>query len=350
MRTDSLSLIRDLTLLEGISGHEDAVAAYIREALTGIGEFTQDGIGNLVCTISGTDPSAPSLLFAAHMDEIGFLVGDITDTGFLRVQPIGGWNPATLSSTEVDVISREGGAVRGVFGFISPHFLPKGGDVHLPSIEELYVDVGASSSEEVNDLLGIEVGARIIPVGHFSYRQASGTVISKALDDRIGVASLIELAWRLSEQPVVPTVKLVFSVQEEVGARGASVLSTYVESAAAFIVEGAPADDVPQGAVRPQTALGRGAHVRIYDPTHIASSHLISHIDAVREAEGITIQKSVRKGGGTDAARLALGGKGIPSIVVGVPVRYAHSQAGVCSLFDYGELVKLLYAVCEYMN
>jgi len=305
-------LIRDLTLLEGISGHEDAVAIYIREALAGVGEITQDGIGNLVCTIRGTDPSASSLLFAAHMDEIGFLVGDITDRGFLRVQPIGGWNPATLSSTEVDVITREGGSVRGVFGLISPHFLPKGSELHLPSIEELYVDVGASSFEEVKDLLGIEVGSLIIPVGHFSYRQVSGTVISKALDDRIGVASLIELARRLIEQPVVPTVKLVFSVQEEVGARGASVLSTYVEAEAAFIVEGAPADDVPQGAQRPQTALGHGAHVRIYDPTHIASSHLLSHIEAVREAEGITIQKSVRKGGGTDAARLALGGRGIP--------------------------------------
>ncbi len=343
-------MIRDLTLLEGISGHEDAVASYIREALAGIGDITQDGIGNLVCTICGTDPSASSLLFAAHMDEIGFLVSDITDRGFLRVQPIGGWNPATLSSTEVDVITREGGAVRGVFGLISPHFLPKGSELHLPSIEELYVDVGASSSEEVNNLLGIEVGALIIPVGRFSYRQASGTVISKALDDRIGVASLIELGRRLVEQPVGPTVKLVFSVQEEVGARGASVLSTYVEAGAAFIVEGAPADDVPQGAQRPQTALGHGAHVRIYDPTHIASSHLLSLIEAVREAEGITIQKSVRKGGGTDAARIALGGKGIPSIVLGVPVRYAHSHYGICSLFDYGELVKLLFAVCEYMN
>ena len=350
MKMDSLTLIRDLSLLEGISGHEDAVASYIRECLEGIGTVTQDGIGNLICTIEGSDPLRPSLLFAAHMDEIGFLVSDITAEGFLRVQAIGGWNPLSLPASEVDVVHRAGGLVRGVFGLISPHFLSTAEAAHVPSIEDLYVDVGASCPEEVHNLLGIEVGARVIPAGRFTYRQESGTVLSKALDDRIGVASLIELAWRLSDHPVGPTVQLVFSVQEEVGARGAAVLSSYVEADALFVVEGAPADDVPQGVLRPQTALGKGAHVRIFDPTHIASAHLLSHIDAVCEAEGITIQKSVRKGGGTDAARLALSGKGIPAVVVGVPVRYAHSHCGVSSLFDYDELVKLLYAVCEYMN
>ncbi len=350
MHNDSLELIEELTLLEGISGYEGKVSSYVQKALEGIGTIEKDRIGNLVCTISGTNPEASTLLFAAHMDEIGFLVNDFTPEGFLRVQPVGGWNPATLSSAEVDILNRNGAPVRGVFGLISPHFLPKGKAPSLPALEDLFIDVGAASASEVHGLLGIDIGSRVVPAGRFSYREETGTLISKALDDRIGVAALIDLAFRLKEEPAAHTVYLAFTVQEEVGARGAQVLSHYVEADAAIIVEGAPADDIPGGAVRPQTSVGRGAHVRVFDPTHIGDPSLLSLIDTLHESGCTVIQKSVRKGGGTDAAHLALAGRGIPSVVVGVPVRYAHSHYGVCSIYDYDQLVNLLFAVCEYMG
>ncbi len=345
---DSLTRIEELTLLPGISGREDAVADYVQEALKGIGTLSRDRIGNIICTIEGSDPSAPALLFAAHMDEIGFLVSDITPDGFLRVQPVGGWNPATLSSAEVDIINREEKPVRGVFGLISPHFLPKGKEREIPSIDELFIDVGAVDSLQVSEHLGIGIGSPVIPAGRFSYREESGTMVSKAFDDRIGVAALVEFALHLREKPPVNTVKLAFTVQEEVGVRGASVLSNTVEADFALIVEGAPADDIPGGAQRPQTAVGKGAHVRIFDPTHIGSPRLLSHIDRLSREKSFVIQKSVRKGGGTDASKIALAGRGIEAIVVGVPVRYAHSHSGVCSLHDYRQLLELLYALSEY--
>ncbi len=350
MRKDSLTLIRELTLLDGISGYESEVASYIEKILDGIGTKTRDRIGNLVYTIEGTDPEASTILLAAHMDEIGFLVSDITSDGFLRVQQVGGWNPATLSSAQVEIIDSEGGRVRGVFGMISPHFLPEGKRGMLPSLDDLFIDVGVSSAQEVRDLLLVEIGARVLPVSQFSYREKSGTMVSKSFDDRIGVASLVDLAFELAEEPVKNTVHLAFTVQEEVGARGAAVLSNYIKADYALIVEGAPADDVPGGAKHPQTSVGKGAHVRLFDPTHIGSVRLLSLIDKVCAASEIKIQKSVRKAGGTDAAKIALAGDGIDSVVVGVPVRYAHSHYGVTSLNDYVELLKLLFAVCEYMG
>ncbi|MDY0371220.1 MAG: M20/M25/M40 family metallo-hydrolase [Sphaerochaetaceae bacterium] len=350
MNKSSLALIERLTLVAGPSGFEKPVGDIIREHLASIGSFTTDPIGNIVCEIPGTNAQSPRILLAAHQDEIAFMVSDILDNGFLHFIAIGGWNPLTLPSSPVEVIANNGKKIPGIIGQLSPHFLKKGATPQVPQLEELCIDIGASSAEEVRALFNIQLGALVLPVTNFSYIPQTNCIISKAFDDRIGVATLIELGQLLVKNPIEATVILAFTVQEEVGTRGAKVLANYIGAEAAIVVEGAPADDIPGGPQHPQTCIGKGAHVRIFDPTHIGHPKLL---DCAREAAkkgAIPIQETVRKGGGTDAMILALAGRGIPSIVTGVPVRYAHSHNCLISLSDYHNLILLLHAICRDMG
>jgi endoglucanase len=347
METSSVALIEQLVQAVGPSGYEHEVGRIIRQQVTPFGVVDTDAIGNIVCEIPGTDADGPRYVFAAHQDEIGFMVSDILENGFLRFVPIGGWNTRTLPSSPVDIINELDEVVPGVIGQIPPHFLPKGDSGSVPEMDELFIDIGAKDSRMVREKYSIGIGSIVVPHGRFHFDARNHTMMGKAFDDRIGVAALIELGRRVHEHPVGATVLLAFTVQEEVGIRGAKVLSNHVVADAACIVEGAPADDVPGGPANPQTCMGKGAHVRIFDPTHIGNIGLLKSIRSIVSDEGITIQEAVRKGGGTDAREIALAGRGIPTVVTGVPVRYAHSNIGMISLKDFEQLVGLLFAVCR---
>ncbi|MDD3823563.1 MAG: M42 family metallopeptidase [Sphaerochaetaceae bacterium] len=344
------ALIERLTLAAGPSGYEGALGAIIREELGGIGRVTTDPIGNILCEVVGTDTDGPTVVLAAHQDEIGFMVSEITDDGFIRFTSIGGWNTLTLPSSPVEIMGKDNVPVPGIIGQISPHFLKKGAPAQVPEMEELFIDIGAASAQEVSDRFGIALGSLILPVTRFHYDAHSGIIMSKAFDDRIGVAALVELGRRLAKDPVGPTVILSFTVQEEVGTRGAKVVANRIKADAAIVVEGAPADDVPGGPARPQTCIGKGAHLRIFDPTHIGHPGLLSLARSVGRKHSIVVQEAVRKGGGTDAMVLALADRGIPTIVTGIPVRYAHSHNCLVSLHDYRQLLGLLYALCQDMT
>jgi len=334
----------------GPSGYEGDVGAFIREKLAGIGELSTDKIGNIVCKIEGSDPKAPHLLLAAHQDEVAFMVSEITDQGFLRFIGLGGWNPLTLPSSPVEVISESGERHYGVIGQLPPHFAPQGETPKIPTIDELFIDIGARSREEVKEFYQVRVGSLILPYAPFVYNPKGEVIFSKAFDDRIGVAALIELAQLVKEKSVAATLSFAFTVQEEVGVRGAKVLAQSIEADAAIVVEGAPADDVPSNISAPQTALGKGVHLRIYDPSHIGHPGLLKLARSSARREQIEVQEAVRKGGGTDAREIALAKGGIPTIVCGVGVRYAHSHNSLISLCDYRNLVKLLFAISQDMT
>jgi putative aminopeptidase FrvX len=343
----SLKLIEELTLAAGLPGFEGEVTGIFRRELGP--HCDVDRIGNSVCTVepaSVGERSSVSILFAAHQDEIGFMVASVLAGGFLRLQPLGGWNPVTLPASPVTVINREGERFPGIIGYVPPHFAGNR-EGSLPAMEELFVDIGALSADEVHGRFGVYPGDLVVPVTRFAWNRRSRTLCSKAFDDRIGIAALIETAARVREIPERAN-RLLFAatVQEEVGTRGAAVLGGSCEADVVIVVEGAPADDIPGGPETAQTRLGGGAHVRIFDPTMIAHPRLLAHVRAVAAQRGIRIQESVRRGGGTDAKVLHLAGAGKPAVVLGVPVRYAHSHNSMICLDDYLALLDLLEALC----
>lgn len=338
----SIQLIKELSLAKGPSGYETEVTNIIERELKDFGDIKKDKIGNILFEIKGTSSGAKKLLFLAHQDEIGFMVSHILDNGLLRFVTLGGWNIASLSSTAVDIINSDNSVVCGVIGQKPVHFQSQ--DEKPLTVEELFIDIGAKSKEDVINNFGVNIGNFATPHSRFVYDEKNQNISCKAFDDRLGVAVMIELAKECAVNKIEADLVFAFTVQEEVGLRGAKVLANYVKADWAVIVEGAPADDFIQG--EGQTKMGGGAHVRIYDPSHIGSPTLISFFDSVASENNISIQKAVRRKGGTDAANLALAQFGIPSIVCGVAVRYAHTPYSISSLDDYFALKELLKKGC----
>jgi len=287
-------------------------------------------------------------MLIAHMDEIGFIVADILDSGFLKLQNIGGWNPNTLLSSPVEVINSTGESYAGIIGSVPVHF-SKDSKAGL-EINKMFVDIGAVSKEDVINNYGVNLGDQVMPVTNYNYDEKNRKMFSKSFDDRAGVAAVIELGKYLAENEHPNTVYCVGSVQEEVGGRGARSIATHTDADICFVLEGAPADDIPGIPFNSQTAVGKGVHVRMFDPTMMVKKKLKDFVVETAENNDIVYQLAVRKGGGTDGMHIHLANQGIPTIVLGVPVRYAHSHNCSISMNDFDELVKLLTALVSSLD
>lgn len=344
---ERLELIKKLTLTPGISGAESKVAKIMIDELGGKAGYTRDNMGSVIFEFKGSS-QRPKIIFQAHMDEIGFIVADMQDNGFIKIQPIGGWDPNTLMSSPVEVINSKGEKYTGIIGSVPVHFQKNGsGKVEM---NNLFVDVGATSKQDLRENFGINLGDQIVPVTNFHYSEKNNRIFSKAFDDRAGIAAVIELGKKLADMEHPNTVYCAGSVQEEVGTRGAKVIGNYTEADIAIILEGAPADDIPGIPGTPQTCIGGGAHVRIYDPTMLVKQELKNFIIEAAEEHGIKYQVTVRKGGGTDGKEMHTSRMGIPAIVLGVPVRFAHSHNCHISLDDFDELMKLVETIVRKLD
>ncbi|MCF7919662.1 MAG: M42 family metallopeptidase [Candidatus Cloacimonetes bacterium] len=340
---DSLKLLKDLTLAAGISGHESSVTKIMQDTLTGM-DYTTDRMGNITFIKQGS-AEGKKILFIAHQDEIGFIVSDILPQGFLQIQSIGGWDANTLLSSPVDIINKNGERIPGIIGSVPVHF--QTGTNTGPNIDAMFIDIGASSSEKVLSAFGIELGAPVIPVCRFHHVPSSDRLFSKAFDDRAGVAALVETGLLIKDIKLKNTIYLCGSVQEEVGTRGATAVAGYTDADVCIVLEGAPADDIPGIPGNAQTCVGKGVHLRLFDPTMIVPHKLSSQIRKIAHTHDIPVQVTVRKRGGTDGRQIHTANHGIPTIVLGVPVRFAHSHNCHISLADYRNLVKLCMAIAE---
>ena len=345
---DRIELLKKLTLTPGISGHEHRIAKIMQDELGSISTFSKDNMGSYTFELKGSSEK-PKIMFVAHMDEIGFIVADILSSGFIKMQNIGGWNPNTLLSSPVEIINSKGEKFPGIIGAVPVHFL-KNREDSKPEIDSMFVDIGADSKEEVEKDFGIHLGDEIVPIPHFHYDEKKRKMMSKAFDDRAGVAAVIEIGRITTEMEHPNTVYCVGSVQEEVGTRGAQTLANYTDADICIVLEGAPADDIPGIPFTSQTGVGKGAHVRVFDPTMIVNPKLKNFVADLAEKNDIKIQLTVRNGGGTDGRQMHVSGRGIPTIVLGVPVRYAHSHNCLSSMNDFDELIKLLTAVVQNLD
>ena len=299
-----------------------------------------DGIGNVYVKLG---EGRPITLIAAHMDEVGFLVRHVTNRGFLKVAALGGINPSTAIGMEVAVMG-EKGDVPGIIGSIPPHLL-RGerpiGD-HKPTIEDLFIDVGATSKDEACNM-GIGPGAPVTFRGEF--RDLGSAVMGKAMDDRLGCYALLK-ALEKAASPARGAVYLVFTVQEEVGTRGASVVAHRIRPDYGIAVEGTIASDVP-GVPEENwvTRLGGGAAIRVMDRTMISSSYLLAHLKRLARDNSIPFQLQISPYSGSDAGRFAILGAATTGIAV--PVRYIHSPHSMALKSDIDAVVRLLKMAIE---
>ena len=335
---DRRELLRRLCLAPGPPGGEDAVRNVVREALAGTGTIAYDRLGSLACELPGTDDSVRVVL-DSHLDEVAFMVQSIAADGRIAFVPLGGWWGHVLLGQRVHLLTA-GGTVSAVVGCKPPHFLSKEERGRVLEFEAMYFDVGASSREAV-EAVGVRVGDMAVPHAPFEELAVDGVVSSKALDNRIGVALMIETLNAAKDRSHPNTLIGVAAAQEEIGIRGARTASTVVRPDLALVLECTPADDLPPVG-EPQGRLGAGPQLRFYDPTAVANRRLARWIADLAASCDLPLQHAVRRSGGTDAAAIQRHGAGVPTVVIGVPGRYIHSHVSLMHWSDYAAASRLI--------
>ncbi|MGD2173841.1 MAG: M42 family metallopeptidase [Candidatus Brocadiaceae bacterium] len=343
MNKQSLSLVEKLSQLEGVPGFEDDVRKYIQKRLKGTAEFEMDNLGSIICRKAG-DEESPRLMLPAHMDEIGFMVKDITDEGFIRFAPLGGWLDQTLLGHVVTVKTRKGD-LGGVIGCTPPHMMPKEERNKVIKRKKMFIDVGARDKEHAQEKLGVRIGDPIVPVQSFERVGEGEFLLSKAWDDRVGCALMIDTLKALRDKSHPNTVYGVGTTQEEVGTRGAKTAADVVEPDFCVVLDVGPAADVPGVEGEVKTELGKGPIIYVLDAGTIAHHRFNDFVLELAEQKEIPHQLSLIEGGATDARAIHLHARGVPSVLLGIPTRYIHSHAGLIHTDDYDATLKLVQAV-----
>ncbi len=344
----TIQLLKALTEANGVPGYESPIRSIVRSYLEPLGELSQDKIGSVICRQAGSQEK-PRVMLAGHMDEIGFMVKHITDEGFLRFLPLGGWFDQVLLGQRV-VIQTHQGEVVGVIGAKPPHLLPAEERTKVVQKKDMYIDIGATSKAEV-EAAGVRPGDPVIPRADFVPLAGGKTFMAKAFDDRVGVALVISALQALQEQGHPNTVFGVSTVMEEVGPRGAQTSVRAVDPDVAIILEADIAGDVP-GIKPEETAvrLGQGPSILLYDARMIPNLKLRDLVMDVAQELEIPLQTSFIPGGATDGAVIHLHSTGVPTVVLSVPARHIHSHGAILHRDDYDRALKLLVALVQRLD
>jgi putative aminopeptidase FrvX len=348
MADSTLELLRELTEAPGISGYEQEVREIIRRHLQDITTIEQDRLGSIVCRKNGK-AEKPRIMLAGHMDEIGFIVKLVTDEGFIKFSPLGGWWGHVMLAQRV-VIKTQKGDVIGLIGSKPPHVLSEEERKKLQEPKDMYIDVGATSSAEIKKL-GIRPGDPIVPICPFTVLGTGKAYLAKAFDDRAGCALFIEVIKSLVRERHPNTVYGVGTVQEEVGLRGARTSSWVVEPDVGLTMEVGVAGDVPD--VKKDEAQGRlgyGPVIVIRDGSMVPNLRLRDLFVNTAEKMKIPFQFDMLERGGTDSGAIHLHRRGVPNLVIAVPTRHIHSHAGILYRDDFDYAVKLIAAVIQRLD
>ena len=329
--------MQSLSEIRGVSGHEGLVRAKLRELLAGhVDRMESDTIGNLYAYAKGSGKTTgPKVMLAAHMDEVGFLVTGVDKDGMVHFANVGGVDAKVIPAKVVRIGPN---AVPGVIGTKAIHRQEPDERTKPFDPKKLAIDVGAATKAEALKL--VSPGDQVtweIQYGPFG----AGLVKGRALDDRIGCAVLVEVLKDVYAVPVVG----VFTVQEEIGTRGAAVAANRLMPDIGICLEGTVCADIPGTEPEGQTTrIGQGPAISLMDAGTIHHPALVKHLVAVAEREGIPYQYREATRGGNDAARMSLAGAGAMACAVSIPCRYIHSPVAVASPSDFANAVRLVRA------
>lgn len=334
-------LLKELCLLNGVSGDESAVREYIIEKIKDCCEWRVDNLGNLICFRKGRRKPQKKLMVCAHMDEVGFIVTSVRSDGTLSFAAVGGVEASAAAGIQVRVGKN---LLSGVIGSGAIHNLSKQQREKLPEISDLYIDIGAKDKADAEKY--VRPGDCVYFDSEFT-EMGSGCIKSKAIDDHAGCAMMIRL---MQDEPEYDTW-FVFNVQEEIGLRGATVSAFSVQPDIAFVLEATTACDIDGvcGAKRVCT-LGGGAVVSFMDRSTMYDKELYRLAFQTAGELGIPCQTKSVIAGGNDSGAIHISGKGVRTLAVSVPCRYLHSPSCVIAYEDLENSYRLVKTLIEKVS
>ncbi len=348
---ETLEMIRALADAPGASGFEDAVVEVARKYAQPIGELKEDFLRNLYIHRKENKGDRPVIMLDAHSDECGLIVHSIKPNGCLRFLDLGSWNLASLPGTKVQVRNSQGKYIPGIIAAKPVHFMSPaeraGGKLEM---RDMVVDIGAVSYEDAVQNFHIRMGEPIVPDTKFHYDAEHDLMFGRGFDCRIGCAALLEALRRLEGRELKCDVIAVLSTQEELGPRNSKVTVHHIHPDIAIVMEGCPADDTFTEPYAIQTALKKGPMFRHMDVSAVCAPRYQRWALDLAARKGIPVQESVREGGGNNAASIQTALVGAPSIVAGIPVRYAHTPNCISTYFDFEMTVQMVIALLENID
>ncbi len=334
-------MIKDLTAVMGASGDEYDIREEIRKHINNdTYVVTTDSIGSLYAVRKATK-SEKKIMVTAHMDELGFMVTSVTDSGMLKIKALGGFDDRVLPSKSVRVGKNK---IPGVVGLKPVHLQEGDEKKQNAKMKQLLVDIGCFNKEEAE---------KLVSPGDYVYYESefvdmgNGIIKSKALDNRTGCGVLIEVL----KEEFDFTLQGCFTVQEEVGLRGAGIAAYNLKPDIALVLEGTTCSDVPgEEEHKVVTRLGQGPAVSIIDRYSYSNRRLVDLILETAKDNNIKVQIREGVGGGNDSGKIQTSLEGIPTAMIAIPCRYIHSPSSVMSMDDFDNTVRLVKAVLRRLE
>ncbi|MBW3111774.1 M42 family metallopeptidase [Bacillus sp. MCCB 382] len=346
---ETLTMLKDLTDAKGVPGNEREVRDVMKKYIEPFAdEVTTDNLGSLIAKKVG-DENGPKIMVAGHLDEVGFMITQIDSKGFLRFQTVGGWWSQVMLAQRVTIVTSTG-EVTGVIGSKPPHILPPEARKKPVDIKDMFIDIGASSREEVQEW-GVKPGDMVVPHFEFTVMNNEKMLLAKAWDNRIGCAIAIDVLRNLKDEKHPNIVYGVGTVQEEVGLRGARTAAAKIQPDIGFGVDVGIAGDTPGVSDKEASSkMGEGPQIILYDASMVSHKGLRDFVTDTADEHNIPYQFDAIAGGGTDSGAIHLTANGVPALSITIATRYIHSHAAMLHRDDYENAVKLITEVIKKLD
>ncbi len=347
-KQEKLELLRELCLAFGPTGSEWRLEKLIREKLGNI-ESRTDRLGNLIVRVP--NEGAPKLMISAHMDEVGFIINEITSDGYIKFSTLGGIDPRVLCGKHVTVEGKDG-LIPGVIASKAIHHQSREDEKKVTPIKNMYIDIGAKDKEDAERLT--ELGNSATFDSEFViFGENDAFIKSKALDDRLGCAvmlDVLDVLGRLGENNPFD-LYFCFTVREEIGISGARTVAQAIDPDFSIVLESTAVADLPDVPESRRVAkLGDGGAISIRDHSTIYDKEFVGFALDVAEKNGIAAQVKKYVSGGNDAGSIHKSVDGVRCLAISVPSRYIHSPASVISVSDYLSISELVLAIIKNGN
>ena len=341
------TMFHEITEADGIPGCEVEASRVMKRYLDGlVDEITYDNLGSIIGIKKGRG-NGPKIMLAGHLDEVGFMVSKIEDSGFLRLAPIGGWWSHVLPAQELRLTTRTGKKYYGIIGTMAPHGLPAEVRNKVMDLKDMYLDLGVSGKEEIESL-GIKIGDMVTPTTEFKVMTNPNFLMAKAWDDRVGAAIIIDVLRALKNETLEADIYGVGTVQEEVGLRGAKTAAHAVKPDIAIALDVTLANDIPGGTLGAPMACG--VCISLSDASHLDHKGMIYKIEEICEELGLSYIHSMLPAGGTDSGEIHKSFDGVFSLTLSIPSRSIHSHRSIIHRKDYLDTVRVITEFCRRAN